>query len=120
AVAAVLAEKRQNGGYLEFRAAQKTSFGIFAMALAAQALLTWLLVNVIDTHFRSLLLPAVVENMVNAYRHFGATDDQVTRAIAIEKDSNPFSAGRMLQGLAYNYIVHFLIAVVIAVVLKRK
>ncbi len=46
--------------------------------------------------------------------------DQTARAVAGEQGVNLFSFARMLQGLAYNYIFHFLIALLIAAVVKKK
>jgi hypothetical protein len=120
AIAAVLTERRRNGGYLEFRAAQRTGFAIFALALAVQTLFTWLLVNVIDTHFLTRLMPVIAARMTTVYRWFGTNPDQTARAVAGEQGVNLFSFARMLQGLAYNYIFHFLIALLIAAVVKKK
>lgn len=120
AITAVLLEKRRNGGYLDFRAALKTCFAIFVLALAIQTLFTWLLMNVIDTHFKEQVLRAIPVKMAEAYKRFGMSDDQVSQAIEEEKGSDPFTLGRMLQGMGFTYILHFLIALLIAAIVRRK
>jgi hypothetical protein len=53
AAAATLAQKKASGGYLDFRAALKTAFTVFVIALAAQTIFICLLLNVFDTNFKS-------------------------------------------------------------------
>jgi peptidoglycan/LPS O-acetylase OafA/YrhL len=120
AIVAALAEKKRNGGFLEFRAGLKTCFAIFVLALTVQTLFAWLLLNVIDPPFKEKLLVAVPIRMAEAYRHFGMSEDQVSQALDAEKGSDPFSLGRMFQGMGFSYILHFLIALLIAAVIRRK
>jgi hypothetical protein len=44
----------------------------------------------------------------------------VDQAIADEKGKDQFSPGRMSMGLAFAYIVHFIIALLIAAIVKSK
>jgi hypothetical protein len=120
AIAAALTEKKRNGGFLDFRAALKTCFAIFVLALAVQTLFTWLLMNVIDLHFKEQVLRAIPVKMAEAYKRFGMSDEQVNQAIEQEKGSDPFTLGRMLQGMGFTYVLHFLIALLIAAIVRRK
>src|SRR5450631_3084388 len=115
AVTATLAQKRANGGRLEFQAALKTAFTVFVFALAAQTLFTWILVNFIDTHFRDALNAATLQKDALVFKRFGASDDDVDRAIAAQQVNNPYTFGAMSLGLAFWCIVHFIIALLIAV-----
>ena len=109
AIAAALVEKKQNGGYLEFRAALKTCFSIFVLALTIQTLFAWLLLNVIDPHFKQLLLEGIPIRMVEAYRQLGVSEDQLNQALADQKGTDPFTFGRMFQGNRDTIIIlHFL------------
>jgi len=120
AITAVLIEKKRNGGYLDFRAALKTCFAIFVLALAVQTLFTWLLMIVIDTHFKEQVIQAIPLKMAEAYKRFGMSDEQANQAIEEEKGSDPFTLGRMLQGMGFTYILHFLIALLIAAIVRKK
>jgi Protein of unknown function (DUF4199) len=120
AIAAALTQRRQNEYYLDFRAALKTCFSIFVLALSAQTLFAWLLVNVIDPHFKQMLLIAIPERMAASYRQFGVSEDQLQIALAEEKGADPFTLGRMIQGMGFNFILHFLIALLIAAIVKSK
>jgi hypothetical protein len=120
AIAAALTERRRNGGYLEFRAGLKTCFSIFVLALTIQTLFAWLLVNVIDPHFKQLLVIAMPQRIAETYRQFGVNEEQLNRAVAEAKGSDPFTFVRMFQGIGYNYVLHFLIALLIAAVVRKK
>jgi hypothetical protein len=118
--AAALVQKKANGGWLSFQEAVKTCFTVFVLGLGVRTLFPWLLVNVIDPHFRQLLLPEVLARAEKSYRMLGVPEDQIRQQMEAEKGQNPFPLGSMLMGLALAYIVHFFIALVIAAVVKRK
>lgn len=119
-VLAVLKEKRDKGGQLEFRAAQRTGFTVSALALTVQGLFTSLLVMMSKPAFRDGLIQAVADRTASAYRAIGTREEDITRMLADQKDTNPFSFSSTLQGLAYNYIVFFLISLLIAAILKTR
>ena len=118
--AAALAQKKANGGYLEFAAALKASFTVFVVALAAQTLFSWLLLNVVDTHFRDVLDQAILQKTEDFFRKMGLSEDKLDEAMARERSTNQFSPGRMVLGLAFSYVVHFIIALLIAAIVKKK
>lgn len=120
AAAAALAQKKANGGYLEFAAALKTSFTVFVIALAAQTLFSWLLLNVIDTHFRDVLNQAVLGKIEHSLRQLGLGEDRIDDTMARERSANQFSSGRVVLGLAMACIVHFIIALLIAAIVKKN
>jgi hypothetical protein len=120
AAAATLAAKKRNGGYLEFQVALKTCFTVIVIGLVAQTLFIWLLLNVIDLHFHQVVWQAVIKNAEAAYRRFGMTDDQVDKMIVEVRDKDPFTLGRMLTGLAFYFIIYFIISLLIAAVVRKK
>src|ERR1700688_3444695 len=71
AVAATQAEKKANGGSLEFVQALKTCFTVFVIVLAAQTLFVWLLVNYIDTNFKKVLTAEILKKTEEAFRYIG-------------------------------------------------
>jgi hypothetical protein len=119
-VIAALVRRKRQGGYLEFRNALRIIFGILVLAVALQGVFTWLLVNVIDPHFGEALRPVWLANTEAAYRRFGMPDDEVRRNIDSLKNTNPFSLGSIMLGLARVYIVGFLITLILAAIVKRK
>jgi len=120
AATAALSLKKANGGYLEFRDALKAAFTVFVIALAAQTIFTWLLLNVFDNHFRAQLTTASLKKTEDFFRKMGMPDEKLDQAMAEERGKNQFSPGRMSMGLAFVYIVHFIIALLIAAVVRKK
>lgn len=120
AAAAALAQKKVNGGYLEFSEALKTCFTVFVIGLALQTLFTLLLLNVFDTHFRGQLAVAMEQKSEAMFRKMGMPEDQLRQLKDSQTDVNQFSVGRTTLGLAFTYIVHFIIAMLIAALVKKK
>lgn len=119
-VIAALVERKRRGGYLEFRSALRIIFGMLVAAMALQVLFTWFLVHVIDPHFGAALGPAILVKMADAYRRFGMPEDEISRNIDAAKGTDPFSFGSMLLGLARDYVIGFLISLILAAIVKRK
>jgi hypothetical protein len=120
AATAALVQKKANGGYLEFAEAVKICFTVFVIALIAQTLFTWLLLNVIDTHFKMVLKEAVIKKMQEVYTQFGISQDKIDKGIAEEQTIDHYSLKEMSMGFAFSCIVHFIIALVIAAIVKKK
>jgi len=120
AAAATLAARKRNGGWLEFQAGVRTCFTVFVIGLGAQTLFIWLLLNEIDPHFKQLVWQALVKNTGDVARRFGMSDEMALKAMAEQQSKDPFTLGRMLTGLAFYFIVYFIISLLIAAVVKRK
>jgi hypothetical protein len=104
----------------DLSATLQVCFGIIVLVLAVQMLFTWILLHVIDPRFGRELVPAVLQKMEATYRHFGMPEDEIGRNIEASKDTDPFGFSSMCIGLARNYIVGFLIAALMAALIKRK
>jgi hypothetical protein len=120
AIVAALVEKRRRQGVLGFRPALTICFGIIVLSLAVQRVFTWILVHLIDPAFGRTLGPAVLANTEAAYRRFGMPEDEISTNIAAAKNSDPFGFGSMALGLAYTYVLFFLIAVLLAAIIRRN
>jgi len=118
--AAALAVKKSGDGYLDFQLALKTSFTVFVIALAMQTLFTWLLLNFFDLHFKELVAKANLQKLEEYLRKMGMPEDRLDQAISEEKGKDQFTIKLMIMGLAFSYIVHFIIALVIAAIVKKK
>lgn len=119
-VIAALTERKRQGNYLEFRSALRIIFGILVIALAVQGLFIWLLTHVFDTHFGQALIPAWLKDTETTYRRFGMPEDEIAKNIAAEKGTDPFDIPNTMLGLARDYIVGFLISLILAAITKRK
>jgi hypothetical protein len=119
AIVAALVERHRQG-FLEFRPALTICFGIIVLSLAIQRVFAWTLVHFIDPAFGRTLGPAVLANMEAAYRRFGMPEDQIRANIEAAKNTDPFAFGNMATGLAYTYVLFFLIALLLAAIIRRK
>jgi hypothetical protein len=117
---AAVIEKRSKGGELEFRAALKVSFGVLTLAVLSQTFFTWLLMNFIDPHFKQQLVPVLLANAESAYRRFGSTEEQLRLVMDDIRAQAQWSLGRMISGMGFQFIICFLIALLIAATVKTK
>jgi hypothetical protein len=120
AIAGGLVAKKRGRGIIGFRATLQVCFGIIVIVLAVQMVFTWILLHLIDPRFGRDLAPAVLLKMEATYRHFGMPEDEISKNIDASKDTDPFGFSSMAIGLARNYIVGFLIAALMAAIIKRK
>jgi len=120
AASAAIAQKKMNGGYLEFREALKAAYAVIVIAFAMQTLLTWALMNYIDIPFRQAVEPEVLKRHGDMLKQMGAPADQIEKTIAEERGQNQYTFKAVLRGLFITYILYFLVAVLIAVIVKKK
>jgi hypothetical protein len=118
--AAAVIEKRSNNGVLDFRAALKTVYGVLVLAVVAQNFFTWLLLNVIDPHFRQLLIPIDLAKTERAYRRFGGSEEQLRQVLDEIRTQNQFSLGRMISGMGFLLVLYFIVALIVAVSVRTK
>jgi uncharacterized protein DUF4199 len=120
AVTATLVQKKANGGWLDFQHAVKISFSVMALALAAHTLFTWVLLNFIDTHFKATLAQAVFEKTEALIRRMPISTDSMEKAIADERGKDEFSFSSMSLGFAIYCIPQFIVALLIAAIVRKK
>ncbi|HEX9513586.1 MAG TPA: DUF4199 domain-containing protein [Puia sp.] len=120
AVAATQAEKKANGGTLEFVQALKTCFTVFVIVLAAQTLFIWLLVNHLDTHFKEVLRVEILKRTEVAFKYIGYDQQKINELMTEERSKDPFMLGGMCTTLAFVDIIFFMISLLIAAIVKKK
>ncbi|HMH21035.1 MAG TPA: DUF4199 domain-containing protein [Puia sp.] len=120
AVMATLKLRKTNGGWLDFQEALKTAFTVMALALAAHTFFTWVLLNFIDPHFKTILAQAVFEKTEELIREMHLSNDVMERTLADERMKDEFTFGRMSMGYAVSCIVYFMVALVIALIVRKK
>jgi Protein of unknown function (DUF4199) len=120
AVVACRKQKRENGGYLEFRQALKISFGVMVLSSLLYSLASYVLLNYIDTAFRESMLQATIEMTQKWMQRFNAPQDAIDKAIQELSTTNPWSLGRTIINYAWFCIVWFIIALIVSAIVKKK
>lgn len=120
AVIAALAQKKLNGGYLNFSDALKGIFLVFVLNALGSTLFSYIMFNFVDVPFREALSQKTAEMMEEMMRKFGASDDDIDKAVEDSFKGNPYSAGKMALGFAFTCIIWFIIALIVAAIVKRR
>jgi Protein of unknown function (DUF4199) len=120
AAVAALIQRKVNGGRLEFQPALRTSFTVLVLALAAQTLFVWLLVHWLDAHFGQNLAREMGVRTEAYMKDRGMPAGDLKKFMDDQRAHDPFALGGMLLGLAFSCIVQFIIALLIAAIVKKK
>lgn len=120
AVMACLAAKKQNDGYLEFGKALKTSFGVFVLTALAVSVLSYVLFNFIDLEFKQAMTEESLNMSEKMLKKFGASQDQIEKAMDEARKKDSFSISNMMLGFAFSCFIYFLLALIIAAIVKKK
>lgn len=120
AVLACRKQKKENGGFLEFKEALKISFGVPVLSSFLYSIASYFLLNFIDTAFRESLLQATIEMTQKMMQRFGAPQDAIDKAVQQMITTNPWSLGKTLLSFAWFCIVWFIIALIISAIVKKK
>ena len=120
AVLAGLKQKKNNGGYLEFKDALKVTFSVFASAFLLQTLFTYVLLNFIDVTFKQAVGQEVINKSEEFMRSFGASESQIDEAMEKAGEKDSFSLGSMILGYGIWCIVWFLVSLIIAAIIKKN
>jgi hypothetical protein len=120
AVWAGLRQKKANGGFLAFGEALKVVFMVFALGFLMQTLFSYVLFNYIDTGFRDALTQATLQKTEEFMKAFGATDQQIDKAMSEAGKKDNYSFGNVLLGYGIWCIVFFIVSLIIAAIIKKK
>jgi hypothetical protein len=120
AILGCIAAKKQNGGFLEFGQALKISFGVFVFTSLATSLFSYVLLNFIDPEFKEAMQQVSLEMTEKMMKRFGASQDQIDKALDEASKKDNFSFGSVMLGFAFSCFISFLISLIIAVIVKKK
>ncbi len=120
ATLATIKAKSNNGGFLEFSQALKIAFGVFVITSLATTVLSYVLMNFIDTDFAQAMQQATLEMTEKMMKKFGASQDQIDKALTEASKKSPFTLGKMALGFAFSCILWFLFSLIIAAIVKKK
>lgn len=120
AVMACLKQKKNQGGYLKFGEALKTSYGVFVISAFAAVLFSYILLNYIDTSFADAMKQYTMEMTENMMKKFGASQDQIDQAITKASERSGFSLGSMSLGFAISCFIWFIPALIISLIVRKE
>jgi hypothetical protein len=75
---------------------------------------------VLDTHFRDALAVETANQTESFLRARGMPSGDLEKYMTDLRSSHPFSLGGMILGWAFSCVVHFIVALLIAAVIKKK
>jgi hypothetical protein len=119
-VLACRAKKKQNEGYLTFAEGLKTAFGVSVVMSLCSRLVNYVVFNFVDVAFRERLTQLTMEKAEAMMKKFGVAQDQIDKAIQKMATENQFSLGKTIQGFAFECIFWFIVALIVAAIVKKK
>lgn len=120
AVLAASKQKQLNGRYLPFGTALKTVFTVFVLAFLLQTIFNYVLLNYIDTSFRDSLTQLTIEKTEALLRKFGAPESEIEKTLQSMGSADSYSIKNLFLGFGMMCIVSFLIALIIAAIVKKN
>jgi hypothetical protein len=78
------------------------------------------LFNYIDVDFKNAVSQEVMNKSEQMMKKFGASDEQIQKALDAERHSDQFSAGRVFLGYAITCIVSFIFCLLISLIVKKS
>lgn len=120
AVLGGLAQKKADGGFLDFGKALKTVFTIFVIGSFLQSMFNYVLLNYIDVPFRESLAQQTAEATQKLMTKFGASQDVIDKTVEETLNGNAYSFKKILLGFAFGSIILFLFSLIIAAIIKKK
>ncbi len=120
AVLACIKARKQNDGYLEFKEALKISFGIFVFTALTTTIFSYVLYNFIDIPFSDRMLQMTIEKTQEFMQKFGVPQTEIDKAVNGMNRETLFSIGAIFKSFMYGCIVSFIIALIIAAIMKKK
>jgi Protein of unknown function (DUF4199) len=119
AILACIKAKKENEGFLTFRAALKICFGIFVISALATSVLSYF-IYWLDPAFKESMLQLTIEKTQQMMAKFGASQDSIDKAITQITKTDLGSIGTIIKGFAQGCILWFVIALIVAAIMKKN
>lgn len=120
AVLAGLAQKKQNGGYIDFGTALKTAFVTFAIAFLLQTLFNFVLLNYINPGFRDELTRVSMEKMERMMKSWNVPESEIEKGMERMANQNSYSFGNVILGYGMMCIISCIVSLIIAAIIKKN
>ncbi|HLO81917.1 MAG TPA: DUF4199 domain-containing protein [Chitinophagaceae bacterium] len=119
-VLALRRAKKENNGFLEFREALKISFGVLVCSTLATSIFSYLLYHYIDPAFGERMVQLTMEKSQQFMEKLGTPQDAIDKAVKEMTFENLFSFKKVFQGFMFGCIFNFIVALIIAAIMKKK
>jgi peptidoglycan/LPS O-acetylase OafA/YrhL len=120
AVLACRKAKSENDGFLPFKEALKISFGVLVASTIATSLFSYLLYNYIDPPFGERMVQLTMEKTQQFMEKMGTSQDAIDKAMKDVTFDSLFSLKKVFQGFMFGCIFNFIIALIIAAIMKKN
>jgi tetrahydromethanopterin S-methyltransferase subunit G len=70
--------------------------------------------------FREALAQVTAEQAEKLMRRFGASDDDIDKAVETTLNKNNYTIGKLLMGFVLGCIWWFIVALIVSAIIKRK
>lgn len=115
-----LQHRKQQGGYIEFSEALKLTFLILVIGALIATIFQYILFNYIDVPFREALAQVSAEKAEEFMRRFGATEEQIDKAVEETLNGNNYTIGKLFLSFGMGCILWFIVALIVSAIIKRK
>jgi hypothetical protein len=121
AVLAALQQKKQQGGYLEFSEALKTTFTVLVVGTFFSVAFEYVLYNYIDVPFGQALTQRAAEILRKAMEKYKMmSQDKIDETVDKMLNENNYTIGKMVMGFALKCILMFILALIVSAIVKKK
>jgi len=119
AIFACIKAKRENGGFLLFKEALKICFGIFVLSALATTVLSFF-IYYFDPAFKESMMQLTIEKTQQMMAKFNAPQDTIDKSIKQISETDIGSVGTLFKNFLQGCIFWFIIALVVAAIVKKK
>ena len=121
AVFAARDTRQQQDGYANLVELLQTAFFTLAIVIFTSNVFLYVFSNFIDLSYINTLKLSIIENTQALMQNFGAPDEEIEKAItALENQDFSMSFGGTVQNTASNWVVGFVISLLVAAIMQRK
>jgi hypothetical protein len=121
AVLAAVNQKKQQGGYLEFSEALKTTFSVLVIGTFLTVAFEYVLYNYIDVPFAQALTQASAEKVGKAMEKYKLLpQDKIDEAVDKMLTTDNYTIGKMFFGFLLKCILLFVLALIVSAIMKKK
>jgi hypothetical protein len=121
AILAAAKQKKQQGGYLEFSEALKTTFGVLVLGTFLTVAFEYFLYNYIDVPFAQALTQASAEKVGKAMEKYKLLpQDKIDEAVDKMLTTDNYTIGKMFFGFLLKCILLFILALILSAIMKKK
>lgn len=112
--------KKQQGGYLEFAVSLKSIFKVMVIGIILSGVFDYILFNYIDVTFREAIRQASIEAMEYEMVKRNMSQTEIDKSMEWMEKFNSFGVAAQFLTFAIRCIIHFIIALVVSAIMKKK